>query len=91
MSENKTGFPVRLGSSFLDRNAPPLPKDPVMSNVSKVSKSVKKNTLYRVNNGSSYHRALVPRSSLMDIFNPLLPARHRYGGSHSADIAKIKR
>jgi|APSaa5957512493_1039668.scaffolds.fasta_scaffold12422_1 hypothetical protein len=42
MSENKTGFPVRLGSSFLDRNAPPLPKDPVMSNVSKVSKSVKK-------------------------------------------------
>jgi len=27
----------------------------------------------------------------MDIFNPLLPERHGDGGSHSADIAKIKR
>ena len=35
-----------------------------MSNVSKASKLVKKKTIYRVNNGSSYNRALVARGSL---------------------------
>ena len=51
-------------SGFRQETRSSLPKEPVMSKVSDGRSSVKSKAVYRVNNWSSYNRALVARGSL---------------------------
>ena len=51
-------------SGFRQETRSSLPKEPVMSKVSGGRSSVKSKTVYRINNWSSYNRALVARGSL---------------------------